>query len=376
MSEAARSVVTLDRGGANSRARAAAEMPPPGISRLCWPLEWWPAVDQAAWTLGFTPGDPFDDPRYGTELRLGSRTKIRKGYGRWLSFLAKRGWFDPAQPPLARATRPRLRAYFRTLRAAGNADRTIIGRFGELTMALKVLAPGEDVSWVMRPDGVSIYAMLPKAQRMLLVPDADVLFAWGLEMMDEAAARPREPGPLTAYRDGLLIALFAARGRRLRSMALLRVGRELVQRGGRFRVELTPDQVKTDKPDRFDLPDRLTSYLRHYLDSVRPALLRDRPEDAVWVSAQGGALTEAGIQSRIRRLTRRRFGQAFGPHRFRHAIATTTALHVPTHPGLAAGLLGISSGVLEQHYNRARQCQAATRFAEVIEQRRRRRPGT
>jgi site-specific recombinase XerD len=342
------------------------------IFRLCWPLEWWPAIDQAAWNLGFTPGDPFDDPRYGSGLRLDSRAKIRKGYGRWLSFLAARGWLDPAQPPLARVTRPRLRAYFRALRAAGNADRTIIGRFSELTMALKVLAPGEDVSWVRRPDGVSIYALLPKAQRVLLVPDADVLFAWGLEMMDEAAARPRERHRLTAYRDGLLVALFAARGRRLRSMGLLRVGHELVQRGDHFRIELVPNQVKTGKPDRFDLPDRLTPYLRHYLDSIRPALLRGRSEDAVWISAQGGALTEAAIQTRIFRLTRRRFGQAFGPHRFRHAIGTTTALHVPSHPGLAAGLLGISPEILEQHYNRSSQCQAGARFAKLIQQRRRR----
>lgn len=346
-------------------------MPALGASRLCWPLAWWPAVDQAAWALGFTPGDPFDDdPRYGPGLRPGSRPKIRKGYGRWLSFLAGRGWLDPAQPPLARVTRPRLRAYFRALRAAGNSDRTIIGRFSELTMALKVLAPGEDVSWVARPDGVSIYALLPKAQRVLLVPDGDVLFAWGLEMMDEAAARPGERNGLTAYRDGLLVALLAARGRRLRSMALLRVGRELVQRGGRFRIELAPDQVKTNKPDRFGLPDRLAPYLRHYLDSVRPALLGGRSEDAVWISAQGGALADASIQSRILRLTRRRFGQAFGPHRFRHAIGTTTALHAPAHPGLAAGLLGISPEILEQHYNRSSQCQAGARFAEVIRQRR------
>lgn len=66
-----------------------------------------------------------------------------------MGFLTDRGWLEPAQPPLARVARPRLRAYFRALRAAGNADWTIIGRFGELVMALKILAPGEDVSWVL-----------------------------------------------------------------------------------------------------------------------------------------------------------------------------------------------------------------------------------
>jgi hypothetical protein len=80
------------------------------------------------------------------------------------------------------------------------------------------------------------------------VPESDVLFDWGLEMMDQATSRSRERERLAAYRDGLLIALLASRGRRLRSMSLLRVGRELIQRDGRFRVELTFDQVKTTSP--------------------------------------------------------------------------------------------------------------------------------
>ena len=340
-------------------------------SRLCWPFEWWPEVDQAAWTLACTPGDPFDDVRPGSTLRADSQLKYRKGYGRWLSFLAGRSWLDPAEPPLARMKRSRLRAYFHALRKAGNADRTIISRFGELAAAMKLLAPDEDVSWIRRPDGVSIYALLPKTQRVLTVPDSRVLFVWGLRMMDDAATRSRARERLAAYRDGLMIAMFAARGRRLRSMALLRVGHELVQRDGRFRVELKPDQVKTGKPDRFDLPDQLTPYVRHYLDVVRPALLGGRHGDAVWISADGhgGPLTTDGLSNRIRRLSQKRFGQSFGPHRFRHAIGTTAPLRDPSHPGLAAGLLGISAEVLEQHYNRSSQCQAGARFAEVIEQR-------
>jgi site-specific recombinase XerD len=218
------------------------------------------------------------------------------------------------------------------------------------------------VSWVRRPDGVSIHALLPKQQRVLLVPESDVLFDWGIEMMDQATSVEGE-GTAGAYRDGLLIALLASRGRRLRSMSLLRVGRELIQRDGRFRIELTLDQVKTDKPDRFDLPDALTPHLRHYLDSVRPALLGRQAEEAVWISTTGRPMSDLAIQGRILRLTKKRFGISFGPHRFRHAIATTATLRAPENPGLAAGLLGISPAILEQHYNRASQCQAGTRFA-------------
>lgn len=342
---------------------------------VCWPLWRWPSADRAAWALGCTPGDPFDDPRYADGLSAATLGKARKGYGRWLRFLAGRGWLDPDQAPVERVTRPLLRAYFRELRRSGNADATVIGRFHELTMALRILEPGCAVSWIRRPDGVSIYTLLPKRKRPMVVPDSGVLFDWGLAMMDEAR-QGRATSSLTqlvAFRDGLLIAILAARGRRLRSMRLLRVGRELAWHGGRYRVELTPEQVKTGKPDRFDLPERLTPYVRHYLAVVRPALLQGQggTEEALWISAQGTPLSEVGIQTRLFRLTRRRFGAGFGPHRFRHAIGTTAALRDPGHPGLAAGLLGISAEVLEQHYNRAGQSLAASRYDELIEKRRR-----
>ena len=70
------------------------------------------------------------------------------------------------------------------------------------------------------------------------------------------------------------------------------------------------------------------------------------------------------------KLTRGRFGIAFGPHRFRHAIATTAPMRDPSHPGVAAGLLGISKEVVEQSYNRAGQSQAAIDFDLAFTRRR------
>lgn len=340
--------------------------------KLCWPIAQWPELDQAAWTLGCTPGDPFDDPHYGATLRPDSLAKTVKGYGRWLSFLASRGWLDPLVPPQRRVTRARLRAYFHALRKAGNADYTIIGRFAELAMAMKVIAPDEDTSWIRRPDGVTVYALLRKRKRTLMVPDVAVLYAWGIEMMDTADAAPTPARQLVAFRDGLLIAMLASRGRRLRSMALLRVGHELVLRGGRYRVELTPAQEKTKKRDCFDLPKELTPYTRHYLDIARPALLDGRCHDMLWVRTGGDPLTAKAIQDRMTKLSLRRFGVRFGTHRFRHAIGTTTPMRDPTHPGLAAGVLGISAAVLELHYDRAGQAMGAAAMDQAIRQRCRR----
>jgi site-specific recombinase XerC len=320
-------------------------------------------MDRTTWVRHCSPGDPFDDPCYGSTLRPATLAFLSTGYGCWLCFLASRGWLDPLQPPLQRITRGRLRAYFRALRAADYADHTIISRFSSLTYAMKILAPEQDVSWIQRPDGITIYALLSKTQRSMLVPDSGVLFQWAVDMMDTAASA-------RAYQDGLLLALFASRGRRLRSMALLRVGQELILRGEHYRIELTPEQVKTGKPDRFDLPTALTPYIRHHLTVVRPELLAGRSHDALWIGHRGEAWAVQGIKHRVRVLTRCHFGQSFGPHRFRHAIATTATLRDPAYPGLAAGLLGISGPVIEEHYNRAGQSQAALMFDKAIARRR------
>lgn len=306
----------------------------------------WPEADRATWLLNCEPpADPFDDPRYGATLRVTTQVMLIKAHGIWLAFLVSRNELDPSQPPLERVTRPRLRGYFRAMRAAGKADQTIISCFGHLAMAMKVLAPSQDVSWIRCPDGATIYSLLPKIPRPVFVPDRHVLRAWTYDLMNTAE---QEQDPIT-YRDGLLMACLAARGRRLRSMTLLRVGHELIWRDGRYRIQLTADQVKTNKPDRFDLPEKLTPYMRHYLDVVRPQLLGTENHAALWVERDGQPLKARSIQNQIQVRTKKRFGTAFGPHRFRHAIATDA----PEGPRMAARLLGISSAILEKHYDRA-----------------------
>ena len=188
------------------------------------------------------------------------------------------------------------------------------------------------------------------------------MFDWAVGMMDNAASP-------VAFRNGLLLSLLAARGRHLRSMTLIRVGEELVLRSERYRIELKPWQVKTNKRGHFDLPELLAPYVQHYLAVTRPALLQGQSHDAVWITHYGKPWTAAGIQSRLLKLTRKRFGQGFGPHRFRHALATTATLRLPSHPGLAAGMMGISAQVVNEHYDRASQVQATTLFDTALARR-------
>lgn len=349
-------------------------MPRRTSAPLSWPIERWPEGDRSAWHRNCLPNDPYDDDgqHYGATLAPTSLSKTAEGYGRWLCFLDSRGWLDPSLPPFERVTRRHRHAYFNKMKRAGNADYTIIGRFQELEMALKIMAPGQDTSQVRRLNGVTVYRLLPKRKRHLLVPDSGVLYGWGLEMMDGADPVSAPKIWLTTYRDGLLIAMLAARGRRRRSMRLLRVGKELITNGDRYRIELTPKQEKTKKADCFDLPERLTPYMQRYLNIVRPALVKGGSYEELWISRHGTPLTITGLGACIFRLSFKRFGQGFGPHRFRHSIATTLTLRCPENPGLGAAALGISLDVTDGHYIRAGQIEASRTYAELVEQRRRR----
>jgi len=334
----------------------------------CWRLEEWPERDRIAWTEGCAPGDPFDDPRPGSSLREASLKKIAKGYGRWLDYLASHGWLDPDLPPEQRVTPARIAGYAQELLMRGNADYTVIGRIAELAMALSVMAPGHDFLWVRKPYGTTIYSLLPKRRRPKPAPDIDVLYAWAIEIMDKAkAGNAALKSVLIDYRDGLLLAVFAARARRLRSMALLRLGHEIFAEEGWYRIELAPHQVKTDRRDAFNLPDDLTPYIEHYVQMIRTKLLGGRPSTAFWIGRGGEQLSEKGIQTTVMRRTFRRFGITFGPHRFRHALATTVALYAEEFAGSGAAVLAISPAVAEGHYVLAGQSAGLAKLCRLVE---------
>jgi hypothetical protein len=81
--------------------------------------------------------------------------------------------------------------------------------------------------------------------------------------------------------------MFASRARRLRSMSLLRIGHEFTQIADGYRVELQPEQVKTAKYDIFTLPKSPIPYIDKYLETVRPALLRGKRHDDLWIASTG-----------------------------------------------------------------------------------------
>jgi hypothetical protein len=124
-------------------------------------------------------------------------------------------------------------------------------------------------------------------------------------------------------------------------------------------------------------PRTLEPRLDRYVTEIRPALLlrtkrrRDpagtaRAETAVWVSADGTALTESGLTTAMWNRSGRKFAIPFATHRFRHAVGSHAPVEDPDHPGLASSLLAISGHMHEKHYNRARNHVAETKYHDAL----------
>jgi integrase len=276
---------------------------------------------------------------------------------------------EPDVEPYDRVSRERLKAYYNQLRLHGNSDATIIGRFSELAMSMRVLAPKRDSGWIRKPFGHTMYALLPKRSRPLVVPSADIMLAWGYLTLEQSSTAATERERLVGFRDGLLITLFATCARRLRAVSGLRIGHEFISRTGGYRIELPAELVKTGKPDCFDLPGTLTPHIDSYIHTVRPKLLGDKQSEHLWISSRGKPCTPTLIQARILELSKDRFGVAFGPHRFRHSVGTSAPHLDPTNMMIGAEVLGISPCVVQAHYNRGAQALAMAAYAECIDAR-------
>jgi site-specific recombinase XerD len=334
------------------------------------PVAQWPAQDQRCWRQGTDPIPGLHRPRYADTLTRLSVDVAWKSYGRLLHILAQHGLLEPDITPAARITFAVVALYFDELRAAGNQDNTIKGRLFHLRTALHIMAPKAKFDWITRPDDVPLDAILKQEPRDdLFVPEAKQLFDWGVSLMTDQPLPDNSVQRLEAcrnYRNGLIIALLACRAPRLGSLAQMRLAKNLYKRNGEYWARLQSMIVKNKRELHYSLPKTLTPYLDRYLSEIRPQLLDPAASDALWGNGDGGAFTYRSIQTMINRQTQAQVGskftEAFGPHRFRHAFASALAEADPTNPGLAAVVLGITEGVVSEHYRQARQADAARKF--------------
>jgi site-specific recombinase XerD len=268
------------------------------------------------------------------------------------------------------------------MQLAGNQGNTIATRLWEVRTALGIMCPGVDFRWITSPDGNDVRGLFPFERRPVRIYHPRLLYRSAHELMDGAVRITPPEGRAVQYRNGLLIAIFAARAPRLRSMAAVRLGVQIMRQDDRFRLVFGKRDLKRKNALEYDLPADLTPRIEHYLTIERPILLARQPallgkpdHGWFWVGQHGLRLSATGIEVMIRRESLKRFGAAFGPHRFRHAAGTRAPISDPARPGAVAAMLGNSKAVLEKVYNLGQQQEAARQFQASLKKERQRLEG-
>ena len=329
----------------------------------------WPEADRWAWEAALLVGDVFDNGGVATSWRPATRTDAITGYGYWLKFLLDQ---DPALlelDPAERATPTRLRAYLQALLSRMSAMGAAAA-LGHLVLALRAIAPDFDRHDLHALHNAVQRKAQPRDKRAKLV-SADRLVTLGRKLMRQA----EDDGvvaDLRAYRDGLLIALLAARPLRLGNLAGLRLDRHVEVHGDHVVLNLSGDETKNGQPIECWLPDDLAPCFQRYLHEVRPRLYRADGHQGLWPSSKGKPLTAPGTYQMVTRRTKAAFGRAISPHLFRDIAATTFALARPEQALLARDLLHHSDfRMTERHYLHAQTAEAGRFYANEIDNLRR-----
>jgi integrase len=354
--------------------------PKKDLSRRCIAPTAWPAPDRCAWTACLTAGDPLEPGGAGASWAPHTKTKIAKGYGRWLTWLDTKGLLDPEAAPGNRCNRARVARYLDDLTRV-NAAYTVVARAQELYLALQAMAPDQDWCWIR-----SIERRLRRTARSVRNKRAHIepsgrLFTLGLELMQraEGPAGGTALQRAVAYRDALMISLLAARPFRRRNFCSIEIGRHLVCEREVYWLRFAADETKAREPIEVPFPEELAASLERYLTWHRPVLAERRGRwnmgttspgwrtNALWVSEDGSTMTEIAMYFRIRKLTQARFGHVISPHLFRDSAATSIAIEDPHHVHITRSILGHTTlRTSERHYNQARSLEALRRYQQRI----------
>ena len=345
-------------------------MPP---ERRCLPFAEWPEKDRDLWWRGTAPVGLFEPQQAGSNWAVRSRLKTEHGYGRFLQFLRGAKLFDPATEPTERVTRENVEAYVAELSSCC-APYTVATRMQELCDAMRVLAPGQDWSW-MRQLSERLYARAqPSVDKRPRLRPSGELQAFGRKLMTTAEHNQGAGDKKWAvmYRDGLIISLLAYRPLRVRNFSTIRIGINLLQDGTGYLIRFNGNETKQGQSVESVFPKSLAANLRRYLDHYRTILLtvgaaQPIDTDALWISLRGTPLSPRSLANPINKRTRVAFGKSLPPHWFRHCAGTTIAVEDSRHVADTQHVLGHSNPrTAEEHYNRARGIEASRRHQRVM----------
>lgn len=343
--------------------------------RVILPLAQWPTSDQCLW-LQCCDGDG----PHGIDNRAGGwgtrrRKIIEDSYGRFLSWLKQLSDLAPVVDPASRMTPDVVAAFMGHMTESGLSSVSVGMQIGGLSSIAQAFEPDADWSWLRRKYWRQKKRAKPSRNKRARVVPAPDLYTLGIDLMLTALDGTRRVQPFFAasqYRDGLIIALMAARPLRIRNFQDIELHRTLIYHSGSYWLVFGEDETKTGRLVEVEVPRPLTPYLEQYLRLHRHVLLNKRPAGtkptkALWVSRAGQKMEEPAMRENIKRRTKAAFGHAINPHLFRDCAATSFATDDPEHVRCIAAILGHALlSTSETYYNQATSLTATRTFSSTM----------
>jgi integrase len=328
------------------------------------PASKWPQADRTAWASARAPGDIFEPGGAAAHWRTTTAENFENEYGVWLAWLAANDALDGASKPEDRVTQDRVAAFVEEMQAVVTPA-TVANRVARLHTAMRLFAGHLDWKWLADAKTQLRRRATPtKAKPEALTHPSD-LYAVGHRLMDEADASLglNERKRAVIYRDGLMIAILAARAPRRRTLAAMRLSTNLHWNGETYWLVFAADDTKQRRAAEHMLPAGLTSRIDVYLSHYREALAKGPNAaelmDWVWLTERGGPLSAMAINAITHKRTKAALGVAIPPHRFRDCLATAWATDLPEQVRLAGSMLDHRNPeTTEAHYNQAQRNQA------------------
>lgn len=343
-------------------------------SRMAFQLDAWPHRDRQALERAFQEGELFTSQGLAAHWAPATRTWAIKGYGYWLSYLQGVGGLDAQLGPAARATAAVLDGYVRDLKQR-LAPASVAGRIRALLEMLRVIDPGGDYELVRRACKITrALAGRGRDKRERLVAPSE-LYEGGIVRMQRNQALAKESkAAAIRYGDGLMMAMLAVKPVRRKNLVGTRIGEHLKKTArGTYEWRFAACETKSKQSIAVDLPATLTQYLDYWLATARPVLLGCNQSDSLWVTMIGTNMAIDTAYGRFCRATRQELGKRINPHLVRDIVATGIAVSMPESVRIIPMVLDHRTDqTSKDHYNLADAFSASVRYADTLEELRRR----
>jgi site-specific recombinase XerD len=340
-----------------------------GYPRISLYVAEWPEQDQRLWHQAIRLGDPLEGRGVAGHWTLKTKIQVSKDYGRYLFWLQSRDQLHLDKSPADRVTKACLSDYLTHLKQSDTAPMSLLARIRNLEQAIHVMEPQADLSLLRMLISKLMARAEPRRRKEGRIVEPAVLIDCSFKAYDALLRQENEftGRAATQARDVLMLAFFAFHPLRRASFATLKLGSNLTECGEAYLLHLDDDETKERRPYTVPLAIPLVPYLRHYLASVRPNLLKGRESNSLWISSRGTELDETAVYQQITTLTERLIGHAINPHLVRDCVMTSMANNRPESVLAGARLLGHNSlKTSERHYNQATTQAAHQQYVSAL----------